>query len=79
MPAALLVWITCLLFLENINDDQTFRSRTTNVIVVAIVLYVCALLNLSMLPVGLLCLYALYSRRKSAWTYGYRLDLDSLF
>lgn len=24
MPAALLVWITCLLFLENINDDQPF-------------------------------------------------------
>jgi hypothetical protein len=63
MPAALLVWVAFILCLENVNVAQGFRSRTINVIIVVLTLYVFTV-KLSAVPVVILCLYLFYLQSK---------------
>lgn len=59
LPAALLVWVAFILCLENSGPSGTFRSRTTNVLVVLLSVYVVTV-KLTVLPILLLCLYLFY-------------------
>jgi hypothetical protein len=59
----LLVWVAFILCLENINVAQGFRSRTINVIIVVLTLYVFTV-KLYAVPVVILCLYLFYLQSK---------------
>ena len=64
LPAALLIWVAFILCLENVNSDQRFRSRTINVIIVIVALYV-STIKLTVIPVAILCLYLFYIQYKA--------------
>jgi hypothetical protein len=63
LPAGLLVWVAFILCLENIRPSGTFRSRTVNVLVVLLSVYVVTV-KLTAVPILLLCAYLFYREWK---------------
>ena len=63
LPAALLIWVAFILCLENVNSAQTFRSRTTNVIIATLALFVFTI-KLTVIPVAILYLYFFFMQYK---------------
>lgn len=64
LPVALLIWITFILCLENVNPDQTVRSRTVNVVLAALIAYVLTV-KLAAIPMAMLYLYLCYLQYKA--------------
>jgi hypothetical protein len=59
MPAALLVWIVLLIFLEKAKDSETLGMSTVNIFIIMLAAY-SVTVKLSVFPVSILCAYLLY-------------------